>query len=86
MSEVDQAIETMLQEFVERDRHRRESVFGTKQGEQALMRLCECLKVNEKKVSDATRMKTLTALQGMNLLPYRSYCREHLLDIGITNV
>ena len=86
MSDVDKAIETLLGEFVESDRRRKEDVFGTKRGEQALMRLCEFMKGNDKLVSEATRAKTLAALQGMNLLPYRSYCREHLLDIGITNV
>ncbi len=83
---VDQTIDKMLNDFVEADKLRKQSVFGNKNGEQALFKLCEFMKTNDKGVSDATRAKTLDKLRAMNLLPYRSYCREHLLDIGITNV
>lgn len=86
MSDVDRNIETMLKEFIDFDKKRKESVFGNRNGEQALFRLCEYMKANSNGVSDMTRAKTLDALRTMNLLPYRSYCREHLLDIGITNV
>lgn len=83
---VDQTIKTMLNDFIEMDKLRKQSVFGNKNGEQALFKLCEFMKKNEKAISDATRATTLDKLRSMNLLPYRSYCREHLLDIGITNV
>jgi hypothetical protein len=76
----------MLKEFIEADKKRKESVFGNKNGELALFRLCEYMKTNSAGISDAARAKTLDTLRSMNLLPYRSYCREHLLDIGITNV
>ena len=83
---VDQTVEKLLNDFIEMDKLRKQSVFGNKNGEQALFKLCEFMKKNDKAISDATRAKTLDTLRSMNLLPYRSYCREHLLDIGITNV
>ena len=86
MSEVDKGVDKLLQEFIELDKKRKESVFGTRNGEEALMRLCEYMKGNAKGLTDAARQRTLEKLRVMNLLPYRTYCREHLLDIGITNV
>jgi len=85
-STVDQTIDKMLSDFIEMDKLRKQSVFGNRNGEQALFKLCEFMKTNDKGISDATRAQTLDKLRTMNLLPYRSYCREHLLDIGITNV
>jgi uncharacterized protein YfeS len=83
---VDQTAAKLLKEFVEFDKKRKESVFGNKNGEQALMRLCEFMKTNSAALTDQGRKTVLDGLRSMNLLPYRSYCREHLLDIGITNV
>lgn len=55
---------------------------GRKADEQ-MMALCEHMKANKASIPDAQRQKVLSTLKAMNLRPYWSYCREHMLDIGL---
>jgi hypothetical protein len=55
---------------------------GRKADEQ-MMALCEFLKAHQGQLPAAKRDKVLTTLKSMNLRPYWSYCRAHLLDIGL---
>lgn len=87
MSEVDSKLEEMLKTFLNQDKNRKENpAFGTRAAENTLMDICEYMKAQGAAISDDVRKSTVAALQKMNLVPYRSYLREHLLDIGVTNV
>lgn len=87
MASPDETLETLLNQFLEDDvRRKRDPLFGIRKGEQTLFQLCEFWKRHDVELADGTKEKVRKTLLGMNLVPYRSYCREHLLDIGITNV
>lgn len=87
MPQPDETLEGLLKQFLEDDqRRKKDPMFGIRRGEQTLFQLCEFWKKNEPSLSGETKERVRGTLLGMNLVPYRSYCREHLLDIGITNV
>jgi len=87
MPEPDTTLKELLQAFLDEHKRRRQTaIFGTRKADESLMALCEYFKTNTLKLSDKAKADVRGALQGMDLLPYRSYCREHLLDIGVTNV
>lgn len=87
MPKPDETLESLLNQFLEDDvRRKKDPMFGIRKGEQTLFQLCEFWKQNDATLSDATKEKVRAKLVGMNLVPYRSYCREHLLDIGVNNV
>jgi hypothetical protein len=73
--------------FADADEERRKDpVWGTRKGENALMALCEHVKKRGASMDPTVKDRIVRKLQQTNLVYYRSYCREHLLDIGITNV
>jgi hypothetical protein len=87
MSNADKTAETLYHAFLEADEKRRKDpVWGTRNGENALMALCEHIKKNGSQMDETLKDRIVRDLQKQNLVYYRSYCREHLLDIGITNV
>lgn len=87
MPDANNAVEVYLKKFLEADEKRRKDpVWGARNAEQALMKLCEFIKHNGNRIDDSVKIKAVRTLQNMNLVPYRTYCREHLLDIGIHNV
>lgn len=87
MSDVDKSLQAQMTKFLDLDEKRkRDPTWGQRNAENALMQMCEFMKVNRAKLDGALFEKTVAQLQAMNLVRYRSYCREHLLDIGITNV
>lgn len=87
MPEGDTQLRALLQTFLgEHKRRKQTAIFGTRKADEALMALCDFVKANTFKLSDQAKAEVVRTIQGMDLLPYRAYCREHLLDIGITNV
>jgi hypothetical protein len=87
MSELDKNLESQMKKFLELDEQRKKDpTWGQRNAENALMAMCDFMKVNRAKLDGKLFDKTVAQLQAMNLVRYRSYCREHLLDIGITNV
>jgi len=82
-----QQVDQMLKKFLEDDHKRlKDPMFGNRAAESSLMELCEFLKRNSTKLDDDVKNRAVDAIRKINLQPYRSYCREHLLDIGITNI
>ena len=87
MSNAEKTAETLYQAFLDADEKRKgDPVWGTRNGENALMALCEHIKRNDSQIAPDVKERIVRNLQKQNLVYYRSYCREHLLDIGVTNV
>ncbi|HLE47122.1 MAG TPA: hypothetical protein VI818_02405 [Candidatus Thermoplasmatota archaeon] len=87
MPNEDATLRELHKGFLEEHARRKQTgIFGTRKADEALMAMCEYWKSNTLRVSDRTKQELLKELNAMDLLPYRAYCREHLLDIGITNV
>lgn len=87
MAKPDEQLEALLKQFLEDDlRRKKDPLFGIRKGEQTLFELCNFWKSHAGEIADGTKQRVRTTLLGMNLVPYRSYCREHLLDIGVNNV
>ena len=87
MSEATKTAEAQLKKFQELDvKRKRDPVLGQRACEGALFELCQTLMSAKNPVEPAVKTKIVATLQAMNLVPYRSYCREHLLDIGIVNI
>lgn len=77
----------MLKAFLAADEERKGSpIAGHRAAENALMDLCEFMKKHNALIDPKVYDDTVATIQAMNLRPYRSYCREHLLDIGIENI
>lgn len=87
MPDVDKGLQDQLKKFLDLDEKRKtDPTFGQRNAEGALLSLCEFMKSNRTQIDPGAFERTVSQLQAMNLVRYRSYCREHLLDIGITNV
>jgi hypothetical protein len=84
---MDKQLESHMKKFLDLDEARKKDpTWGQRNAENELMAMCDHMKKNKAHIDAKLFDKTVAQLQGMNLVRYRSYCREHLLDIGITNV
>lgn len=81
MAEARKQLDTLLQELADYDQRRQRDPVVGRQADEKMIAVCQFL--IDKKVDEATRQQVVKTIKSMNLRPYWSYCREHLLDIGL---
>lgn len=73
----------LLGRLRELDRQRRNDPFAGRRADEAMIELCQFVASHRATLSDAERKRILDTLRALNLRPYWSYCREHMMDVGL---
>lgn len=83
-SPADEELDRRLRRLLELDKARRGDPFGARKADEGMMEFCQYVKDHKATVPQEQQERVLRTLKSLNLKPYWNYCREHLLDLGLT--
>lgn len=83
MADLQKQLDKKLQEFLQLDERRRRDPLAGRSADEKMVELCQYVKDHAAQLGNPSRDKVLEKLKSLNLRPYWSYCREHMLDIGL---